>query len=399
MAWKETCVMNERTILVGEFLTGGYSVSQLARRRGISRKTAIKWIERYEKEGLAGLEDRSRAPHHQPYAIAEAVEQRILELKAQWPLWGAPKIHAKLLGEAEGGGAGPSESTVSNVLQRHGLTRQKRRRARTSATPSPSPLIHCQGPNQVWCADFKGWFRTGDGRRCDPLTITDAYSRYLLCCHGLGTTTGTITVKPLFEATFREYGLPEAIRTDNGAPFASPGLAGLTQLSVWWMKLGIRLERIEPGEPQQNGRHERMHRTLQEATTPARANLRLQQKAFGAFRREFNQERPHEALGQKPPAQFYVPSVRDYPERLVGWDYADDWQKRKISPGGQMRWNSQKVHVSHALVNETIGLKPTEQEGLWLVYFQDLQLGHWDEQTRRLRPCGELRYEAALNCE
>jgi transposase InsO family protein len=293
--------MNERTVLIGEFLGDGYSVSELARRRGISRKTALKWIERYEQEGWKGLEDRSRAPHHQAQGICAEMEQRILEFKARWPLWGAPKIHVKLQQYADC----PSESTVSNVLQRHGLSRKLRRRRPLGATASQGPLGPCQEANQVWCADFKGWFRTRDGQRCEPLTISDAHTRYLLCCQVIGTSTSLVTVGPIFEATFREYGLPEAIRTDNGPPFASNGLAGLTELSVWWLRLGIRVERIQPGQPQQNGRHERMHRTLKEATTqPPQRNLRLQQQAFEAFRQEYNHQRPHEALGQRPPASL-----------------------------------------------------------------------------------------------
>lgn len=374
--------------MIGEYLSGGYSVSELARRRGISRKTAIKWIDRYEQEGSEGLEDQSRAPHHHAHAISEKMEQRILELKARWPLWGAPKIHVKL----QAYGACPSESTVSNVLQRHGLSRKVRQRRR--ATPSQQPFNGCEGPNEVWSADFKGWFRTGDGKRCEPLTLSDGYSRYLLCCQAIGTTTGMVTVQPLFIATFRENGVPEAMRTDNGPPFASNGLAGLTELSVWWVRLGIRLERIQPGHPQQNGRHERMHRTLKEATAnPPQRNLRLQQKAFDAFRREYNQERPHEALGQKPPGSVYAPSSRDYPERLAPLEYPDGWQKRKISPGGQMKWRNVDIHVSHALAGQLIGLGPIE-DGLWAIYFGSMELGQWDERRQRVLPVTTLQRSA-----
>jgi putative transposase len=384
MPWKRTCVMNERTILIGDYLSGNYSVSEAARRRAVSRKTAIKWIERYERHGWAGLEDWSRAPHHHANAISEKMEQRILELKARWPLWGAPKLHVKLLGYRDC----PSESTVSNVLERHGLSRKIRRRHR--ATPSQQPLGHCREPNQVWCADFKGWFRTGDGKRCEPLTITDAHTRYLLCCQVIGTSTAMVTVKPLFEATFREYGLPQAIRTDNGPPFASNGLAGLTELSVWWLRLGIQLERIEPGQPQQNGRHERMHRTLKEATAnPPCPNLHLQQKAFNDFRQEFNEERPHEGIGQKPPGSLYVPSKRDFPLRLAPVEYPEDWQKRKVSLGGQMRWKGIKVQVSHALVDQFIGLKLIEEDK-WEIYFGTFLLGQWDERRGQLRPIKTL---------
>jgi putative transposase len=366
--------------MIGEYLSGGYSVSELARRRGISRKTAWKWIERYEQEGGPGLADRSRAPYHQARAICQQTEQRILELKARWPLWGAPKLHVKLLQE----GVGVSESTVSNVLQRHGLSRKLRQRRQ--ATPSQQPFGGCERANQLWCADFKGWFRTGDGQRCEPLTISDAHSRYLLCCQAISTSTAMVTVRPLFERTFREYGMPEAMRTDNGPPFASHGLAGLTELSVWWLRLGIRLERIQPGQPQQNARHERMHRTLKEATAqPPRGNLRWQQKAFDAFREEYNQERPHEALGQRPPARCYTPALRDYPQRLAALEYPEDWQKRRISAGGQMKWKGAKVSISHALVEQTIGLEPLG-DGVWRIYFGSLELGRLDERVRKVLP-------------
>ena len=242
--------MNERIKMVGQYLSEGDSISELARWYGVSRKTVYKLVERYEQQGPVGLEYLSRAPHHHPGAITQAIEDRILEWKAAKPLWGAPKIHAKLLGLADC----PSESTVSNVLARHGLSRKQRRRHQ--ATPSESPLGHCAAANQVWCADFKGYFYTGDGQRCDPLTISDGHTRYLLCCQGLSEGTSSQLVKPLFIATFREFGVPEAMRTDNGPPFASSGLWG-SRYRVGH-RIAIWLERIVPGQPQQNGRHERM---------------------------------------------------------------------------------------------------------------------------------------------
>ena len=251
----------------------------------------------------------------------------------------------------------------------------------------------------MWCADFKRHFYTGDGKRCDPLTISDGHSRYLLRCQGLGGSTGAVAVKPLFMATFREYGLPRAIRTDNGPPFASPGLGGLSALSVWWIQLGIRLERIQPGQPQQNGRHERMHRTLKEATAnPPRSSLASQQRAFDAFRREYNQERPHEALGQKPPHLVYVPSSRDYPERLPRYDYPEDWPKRIVRPGGRIRWQGQEINITRALCGQYVGLKPVS-ETLWAIYYQRLPLGMWDERRRRLQPAKTLDCSEASSPE
>ena len=226
--------------MVEKYLAEEDSISELARQYGISRKTAHKWIERFEQHGRGGLQDQSRAPHCHPNALSEAMEERILQWKANKPMWGAPKIHSQLLELPDC----PCETTVSNVLARYGLSRKARPRRR--ATPSPSPLSHCGSANQVWCADFKGTFRTGDGSRCDPLTISDGHTRYLLRCQALPQGTGTLAVRPVFIATFQEYGMPEAIRTDNGAPFASTGLGGLSNLSVWWIRLGIRLERIQP---------------------------------------------------------------------------------------------------------------------------------------------------------
>jgi transposase InsO family protein len=259
MPWKATCVTNERTIMISEYISGDFSIAEVARRRGVSRKTVYKWIERYERELPEGLQDASRAAHHHPNAISQQVEAAILAWKAKRPLWGAPKIHSKLTGMA----GCPAESTVSNVLRRHGLTRQVRRRSQPPS--NGGPMQGLLGPNELWCVDFKGWFRLGNGQRCDPLTTSDAYSRYLLCCQGIVGATGHLVVRPLFEKLFREQGLPLAIRSDNGPPFASTGLGRLSQLSVWWLRLGIGLERIEPGHPEQNGRHERMHRTLKEA--------------------------------------------------------------------------------------------------------------------------------------
>jgi putative transposase len=388
MAWKETCVMNERVKLIGDFLSGEWSISELALEYGVSRKTVYKWVDRYKCGGSEALEDRSRAAHVHPNQVSAEVERRVLELKAARPLWGAPKLRTKLL-QALGNDLCPAESTISAILQRNGLSRIVRRRRR--ATPSESPLSHCQTANEVWCADFKGWFETKDGRRCTPLTISDGHSRYLLKCQGLADHTGFVAVQPVFIQTFREFGLPQAIRTDNGPPFATLALGGLSALSVWWIRLGIRPERIEPGCPQQNGRHERMHRTLNEATAkPPRKNLSIQQKAFEDFRREYNEERPHEALGQQPPAVFYEPSLISYPERLPKQrGYPDDWEKRMVRKGGQMKWKGHDVRITDALWGQEIGLKPIG-EAAWAVYFEEFEIGLFDEITLRVHPVKRL---------
>lgn len=385
MPWKETCVINERTIMISEYLSGDYSIAELARRRGISRKTAHKWIGRYAADPVVGLADRSRAPRHHPQALAPELERAILTWKARRPQWGAPKIHSKLRGEP----GCPAESTVSNVLRRHGLSRQQRRRAR--ATPNAEPMIRAAGANEVWCVDFKGWFRLGNGRRCDPLTISDAWSRYLLCCQGICGTTGWVTVQPLFERVFREYGLPGRIRSDNGAPFASQGLGGLSPLAVWWLQLGIGLERIQPGHPEQNGRHERIHRTLKEAVS-IQSTLWRQQEAFDEFRRDYNEERPHEALGQEPPGSIYEPSAREYPVRLPAEEYPDGWDKRSVRTNGEVKWEGELVYLSDSLAGRWIGLEPVA-EGLWRLYYRHHPLGWLDERKSvpRVRPLRQIK--------
>ena len=380
MPWKETCVINERTIMISEYLSGDYSIAALARRRGISRKTAHKWVRRHAADPAGGLADRSRAPRQHPNALSEEMEEMILQWKARRPGWGAPKIHSKLRLEPDC----PAESTVSNILRRHGLSRRQRRPAR--ATPNRGPLVQADGANEVWCVDFKGWFRLGNGRRCDPLTLSDAWSRYLLCCQGICGTTGWLTVQPLLAGVFREYGLPQRIRSDNGAPFASVGLGGLSPLAVWWLRLGIGLERIQPGHPEQNGRHERMHRTLKEAVK-IQTTLRRQQAGFDEFRRDYNEERPHEALGQQPPASIYVPSVRAYPERLPVAEYPDAWIKRSVRSNGEIKWNGELVYLSQSLAGHWVGLEPVAED-LWRLQFMHQPLGWLDERKTvpQIRP-------------
>jgi hypothetical protein len=245
-------------------------------------------------------------------------------------------------------------------------------------------LAPAGGPNQVWCADYKGWFRTGDGQRIDPLTLSDHYSRYLLRCQAVAAA-DSLHTRTVMEAAFREYGLPERIRTDNGAPFGSNGESGLTSLTVWWIKLGIIPEHIRAGQPQQNGRHERMHRTLkQETAAPPAATARAQQRRFHRFVEEYNQERPHQALGQKTPAEVYQPSGRSYPGRMAEVEYPGGWQVRRVSPGGQMRWAGENVFLSHPLVGEVVGLEPLEDR-YWRVWFSFYEIGILDAHKRTLR--------------
>jgi transposase InsO family protein len=381
MPWKETCVMDERMQFVAACLAGEESMAELSRRFGISRKTGYKLLSRYEEEGPEGLVDRSRAPHYQPHAIGEAMQGLLLSARAAHPTWGPRKLLA-FLQQRHCRADWPAPSTVGDLLRRHGLVASRRRRRRPQATPTD--LQTPCAANQLWCADFKGWFRTGNGRRCTPLTITDAHSRYLLRCQALGLRTHEALVRPLFEATFREYGLPQAIRTDNGPPFASLGLGGLSALSVWWICLGIMPERIAAGHPEQNGRHERMHRTLKaETAKPPAQTRRAQQGRFDAFQREYNEIRPHEALSQRPPAHLYCASNRAYPSRLKEIVYPDDWATRAVRPNGGMKWYGHEVHISDALVGQRIGLEPV-QDGVWRIYFAHLALGLFEERMLRV---------------
>ena len=304
------------------------SIKDLCEWFKISRKTGYKWINRYDEGGREALADRSRAPQHHPQQIEAKTESAIISARQQHPSWGARKLRS-LLEEQKPLQNWPAASSIGELLKREGLIVARRKRQRTP--PYTQPLAHAQAPNQVWCADFKGWFRCLDGARCDPLTITDAYSRYLLRCRVVAKTDG-MHVRAIFEAVFRECGLPEAIRTDNGAPFASPAPGGLSRLSMWWLKLGIRHERIEPGCPEQNGRHERMHRTLKaETANPPAANVGRQQVRFLEFEREYNELRPHQALSYQKPAELYVGSVRRYPVRLPELEYPPGVHLRRIS--------------------------------------------------------------------
>jgi len=287
----------------------------------------------------------------------------------------------------------PAASTIGELLHRHGLAVPRRRRMVTPA--DISPFVNCVGPNDTWCIDFKGWFRTRDGRRCDPLTISDAYSRYLLRCQAVRRA-DTRCVRPLLEASFREYGLPLSVRSDNGPPFASRSVAGLSRLSIWFIKLGIKPERITPGRPCENGRHERMHGTMQrEACQPPEANRRAQQRRFDDFRRVYNQERPHEAIANATPAMIYRPSPRLYPARLPEMIYPDHWQVRKVRQTGEIRWRGASVFISEVLTGEPIGLNESA-DGLWQPHFGQLHLGTLDHRCHFQRAGDRRRRRVAL---
>lgn len=381
MPWKDYEVTEERWRFIEDWKSEDFSMVELCEHYGVTRKTGYKWLYRYRERGAQGLQDGSRAPHRHPNQVGAEMEERIIAMRAKHPRWGAPKIRGRLRLD-DAGGTIPAESTIGEILKRNGLTVPRKRRR--SSRGGEQKLAEAEGPNRVWCADFKGWFRTQDGWRIDPLTISDQYSRYLFRCQAVPRV-DSVHTKAVMVAAFREYGLPERIRTDNGAPFGSNGESGLTGLTVWWIKLGIVPEHIQPGKPQQNGRHERMHRTLkQETASPPAANRRAQQVRFDQFRKEYNQERPHQALGQKLPAEFYQPSARDYPARLRAVEYPAGWTLRRISSAGQMKWANQDVFVAHPLEGETVGLEQIDERH-WRVWFSFHEVGVLDTQKLLIR--------------
>jgi transposase InsO family protein len=374
--------MDERVKFIAAYLRGEISVSRLCATFGVSRKTAYKWISRYASGGVSELVDRSRRPRCNPNEMSREVASLILSMRKQHPFWGPKKLLA-VLSPAYPGLHLPATSTVGHLLARHGLTRPRRPHRRTA--PYGQPFIGYDKPNAVWCADFKGHFRLLDRTRCHPATISDGYSRYLLKCEALRFPRYEPT-RQVFEQAFQEYGLPDAIRTDNGPPFASTTLGGLSHLAVWWIRLGIRPERIEPGHPEQNGRHERMHRTLKtETTKPVRLDHTAQQASFDTWRKEYNELRPHEALGQKAPATFYAPSARLYPAELPEPQYPAHFETRRVNGAGNVLWQGHKYYAGWCLPHQTVGLEELD-DGKWLLHFGEHALAIVDTSIKKLRP-------------
>jgi putative transposase len=379
MPGRVTSPMHERQRFVLDAEHTPVAFAELCRRYAISRKTGYKWLERYRQLGPDSLADRSHRPAHCPHATEPTLIREILQLRKSWR-WGARKLHQLLL-DTHPADEVPVRATSHRILVRHGRV-PRRRRSQRRAHPGP-PRTPITGPNVVWSVDFKGQFKLGDGRYCYPLTVQDAYSRYLLACEGLE---GPLLqpTQLVFRRLFREYGLPSRIRSDNGQPFASCALGRLSQLSVWWLQLGIRPELIEPASPQQNGRHERMHRDLKaETTRPSASSLRAQQRRFDAFRRTFNEVRPHEALGQCRPAMLYAPSDRLYVPRRRPITYPEHFEIRRVSTNGGIRWNRRWVNVSHILATLPVGLEPLTT-GTWNVFFGPIHLGWLDERDYRI---------------
>ena len=380
MPWKETCAMNERNKLIDAWLSQEFTICELSRYFGLSRKTIYKWLERYDEEGRSGLADRSRAPHTQANRVPESLREQIINLKLRYHQWGP--VTLKLFFEREQPQIQwPAASTIGRILKDAGLVKSKRKRRRVP--PYTQPLEHATEPNKVWSADFKGQFELGNGKFCYPLTLSDNYSRYLLACKGLYSieVSGVI---PVYKQLFLEYGLPDAIRTDNGYPFATGGLVGLTPLSVWLIKLGITPERIQVGKPQQNGRHERMHRTLKDySASPPAKNMCAQQRVFNRFRNEYNHIRPHRSHKGKSPAQLHCKSTRAYPKKIPEPHYCDAYLIRKIKCGGQLSLHGRKFHISKQLVGDYVGLEPID-DGVWKIYFCDMPLGIINELAGRV---------------
>lgn len=390
MGWRASSVMDERMRFVLEVEQGEESVSELCQIYGVSRETGYVWLRRYRAGGMEALQDIGRAPLRHPNQTAERIEQAVLELRRAHMKWGPRKLK-RVLERQQPRRTWPAASTIGEMIARAGLV--VRRKQRRRVPPYTEPFATADAPNRVWCVDFKGWFRTGDGTRIDPLTISDAHSRYLLRCQAVEKTDGA-RVQAIFEAAFREYGIPEAIRSDNGAPFASRALCGLSRLSVWWRKLGIVPERIEAGHPEQNGRHERMHLTLkQETAMPPERDRRAQQRAFDRFRREYNQLRPHEALQMQTPDALYTPSSRDFPPRLAEVEYPTAMQVRKVRDRGVISWRGHRhVFLTEVLIGEQVGLLPVDDR-YWLVYFMTLPIACFDSYKLRMLPLPKHQFD------
>jgi len=379
MSWEGVTVMDQRVRFIGEYLEGYFSFSELCDQFSISRKTGYKWIGRYEEQGVEGLKDRGRKPLTCPHKTAPAVIDAIITTRKKHPSWGPKKIlrviepHYKDL---------PAVSTTADILSRNNLIAPGKRRFRRNHPGCPQSIAHA--PNDIWTADYKGHFRMGNSFYCYPLTVCDMHSRYLLGCEGHDAIS-LVQAKNYFTLLFHEYGLPQRIRTDNGVPFASNAIARLSTLSAWWIKLGIYPEQIEPGKPQQNGKHERMHRTLKkEATIPPEKDLKSQQRRFDAFVQEYNHERPHEALGMNTPASVYSSSPRKMPKKLEHFDYPSHFEVRRVSRNSGIRWRKRWVTVSVTLAEEYIGFEEVE-DGIHNVYFCNFLIGRFFEQQLKIK--------------
>ena len=382
MPWKETSTMDQRLLFIADYLGGGYTKKALCRHYGISRPTGYKWISRFRIHGLAGLDEHSRKPRGHPRTTPQEIVERIVATKLAHQSFGPKKV-MDLLRALEPDQRWPADSTAGKILKRKDLVKERVRRRRVP--PDPRALVACNAPAQSWSADFKGDVPLSNGKRCYPLTLTDNHSRFILQCRALSTTT-TDAVKPWFEWVFRQQGLPERLRTDNGPPFASVAAGGLSQLSRWWIRLGIRPERIRPAKPSENGRHERMHRSLKEAVMrPPARTLAAQQRRFDAFVEEYNWQRSHEALQRQTPGSVHQPSPRPYPERLPEVEYPSGVTVRRVRRTGEFKWRGRLIYLSTVLAKEPIGLLPCDNDR-WEIRYSFHPLGVLDEPTHRIIP-------------
>ena len=380
MVWRENSVNKERMLFISEWLKKEHKFNELCERFGISRKTGYKWVNRYNSEGESALLPRTSAPHHCPHKTDNMVIEKILAYKYRYPTWGPMTLKAKLEKDYPLI-VWPAVSTMGEILKEHGLVKPRRKRRKTP--PYSEPFLTCNAPNKVWSADFKGQFKLSNGKLCYPLTITDNYSRLIIACEALPDikVTGVI---PVFKRVFQEYGLPEAIRTDNGTPFSSTSPGGLSQLSLWWLKLGIKPERIKAGRPDQNGRHERMHRTLKEATcNPPADSMRAQIKRFKKFVHEFNYERPHQGINQRLPSDCHLKSSREYTGEFSEITYPDNFVIRKVRSNGEIKWQGKLIYVSELFYGEPVGLEPIDEDRALLSY-SSVKLGMVDLKKRKL---------------
>lgn len=379
MSWMNTSDSSEKLRFIGDWLKSEFYFSELCERYQVSRKTGYKLVKRYKEEGEQAFQAKSHSRHYHPNAIAYNIQQTLLDVKIRHPKWGPEKLRTWLQREKPEQ-EWPATSTISDFLKKHGMVKPRKYRKRTPA--HSQPFLNCDEPNKVWSADFKGQFRVGDNY-CYPLTITDNCSRFLFACSGfLSPNLKETTV--VFNKVFKEYGLPEAIRTDNGQPFAGIAIGGLTRLSIWWLKLGIMPERIKAGCPQQNGRHERMHRTLKEATaSPAEISFKKQQNSFDRFRKEFNNERPHQALGGKRPNDIYVPSRREFTDKPPELVYPDTFTVRRVRTNGEIKCFGKNYFVSELLHGEPVALEMVDDDRA-LLYFSKLKLGIIDARRDKI---------------
>ena len=381
MPWRESSSMDLRRRLIEDYLTDAWSVTELCSMYDVSRKSVYKWVGRFGENGWAGLADRSRRPHHAPHAVPTRVRDAIVAAHLKKPDWGPRKIRGWLLRRCPRE-RWPSRVTIATIWRQAGLRAAPRPRA--TVRPLVRRLTPATVPNTVWTIDFKGDFRLGDGTRCHPLTLRDLASRYALACVGLRACDRVATQRRL-ERAFAQYGLPDCIRSDNGTPFGGPGLQGLSQLGVWWLRLGIRVEHTRPGRPDDNGAHEQFHRVLKRATArPPAATLRRQQHRFDAFCQEYNDERPHEALSDAVPADRYRPSRRTYPGRLPPLEYPAHWETRRVQPNGRIPWHRGTIFLSRALAGQVVGLEEID-EALWTIHFAGMPLARWAARPQQLR--------------